>query len=67
MNERPIITIKEARRFLGKESSQLDDVEVMNIVNSLHLTAKEYIQKKSVNLSNNGLELLDGLPESKVE
>lgn len=62
---KPVITVKEARRLLGKDSKDLNDVEVMEIVNNLHVIAKEYLQKKSVNMSNNRLELDNGLPESK--
>lgn len=55
MKNKPVITVKEARRLLGKDAKQLNDVEVMEIVNNLQIFAKEYLRKKSVKKSNNRL------------
>lgn len=45
MDKKPIMTIKEARRFLGKDSNNLNDVEVMEIVKNMQEMAKIYIHK----------------------
>lgn len=65
MSKRPIITIKEARRLLGKDAKSLNDVEVMEVVNYLHELAIEYFRNKSVKTSNTELGLDYGLPESE--
>lgn len=65
MSDKPIITIKEARRLLGKDAKNLNDVEVMEIVKNLHDLAKDYLRNKSVKRSNNRLGLDNGLPESE--
>lgn len=67
MNNKPIITVKEARRYLGTTAKGLDDVEVMQVVNGLHELAKEHIRKKSIKKSNNRLGFNDGLSKPKSE
>lgn len=57
MNDRPLISIKEARKLLGKEAKTLSDVEVLEIINDLRFIAKEHLKKKSVNKSNNSIGL----------
>jgi hypothetical protein len=57
LKERPIISVKEARRLLGKEAKGLEDFEIIEIINSLTALAKYKLKKKSVKKSNNSLEL----------
>jgi hypothetical protein len=65
VNNRPIITVREARRLLGKDSEQLNDVEVMEVVNNLREVAKLYIKSKGVKKSDNRLGSDNGLPETQ--
>jgi len=44
MKELPIVSVKEARKLLGKESQDMDDEQVMQVVLLLTDTAKEYLQ-----------------------
>lgn len=62
---KPIITTKQARRLLGKESEKLNDVEVMEIVICLQGLAKDYLSKKSVKKSNKRLKLDNGISKPK--
>ncbi|MEJ0072911.1 MAG: hypothetical protein WDN27_02375 [Candidatus Saccharibacteria bacterium] len=55
MSKGTLITIKEARKLLGKEAESLSDEEILEIVNDLQLLAKEQLKKKGVNMSNNSL------------
>ena len=52
MKDRPIISIKEARKLLGVEAQGLNDVEVMGIILLMSDMAKSYLKKKSVKKSN---------------
>lgn len=42
-----IISIKEARKILGKDYDELDDVQIENIINSLSFIAREMLEKAS--------------------
>jgi hypothetical protein len=57
VNNRLIISVKEARRLLGKYGKELSDDEIIEIISSLTELAKHNIQKKSVKKSNTSLEL----------
>lgn len=57
MKEKPLITVKEARKLLGKEAAELDDVEVMKIISLFTDTARKQLKKKRVKKSNNDLGL----------
>jgi ribonuclease HIII len=57
VKELPIISVKEARRLLGKDAKDLDDDQIIEIVNSLTELAKHNIDKKGVKKSNNSLGL----------
>lgn len=57
MKERPIISVKEARKLLGIEARGLTDAQVMEIIIWLDDLAKEQLNKKHVIKSNNALEL----------
>jgi hypothetical protein len=65
METRPLITVREARRLLGKDSEQLNDVEVMEVVNNLREVAKLYIKSKSVKKPHNRLGSDNGLPKTE--
>ena len=43
MSQKTIITVKEARKLLGKESYELDDYHIEEIIGILSLLAKMYI------------------------
>ena len=62
---RPIITVKEARRLLGKDSKGLNDIEVMEVVNNLREFAALYIKRKDVKKRDNKLGSDNGLPETE--
>lgn len=53
MKELPIISVKEARKLLGKESQDMDDEQIMQVILLLTETAKAQLQnnyvKKSIN------------------
>lgn len=66
-SKRPVITIKEARRLLGKDAKNLTDTEIMDIVNNLRILAINYIYNKNVKKSKNVIGLGHGLPEPESE
>ena len=41
---REVISIKEARKLLGKESDQLSDTQISALINDLQMIAKRYIE-----------------------
>lgn len=41
------ISIKEARKILGKDYDELDDVQIENVIDSLSLIAREMLEKAS--------------------
>lgn len=45
------ITVKEARKLLGKDGHQLTDNQVKEIINTLTLIARQYLNKDSSNIS----------------
>jgi len=49
MRDKPPISIKEARRLLGKDAKGLDDNQIMEIILLMSDMAKSYLKKKSVN------------------
>lgn len=57
MRYKPLISVKEARKLLGKEAQQLTDKQVMEIICLLTDTARFQLNKKRVNKSINALEL----------
>lgn len=57
MTERLIISVKEARKLLGKEARELSDEQVIDIINLLSAAARHYLKKKRVKKSRNGLGL----------
>jgi hypothetical protein len=49
MKDLPVISVKEARKLLGKESKGMDDEQVMQVVLLLTEAAKAYLKN---NMSN---------------
>lgn len=41
------ITVKEARKLLGKDAEDLSDDQIRDIINTLTLLAREYFHKAS--------------------
>lgn len=57
MKFRPIISVKEARKLLGKSAKELTDDQIQEVINDLSQFAKTHLKKKSVKKSKNGLGL----------
>lgn len=57
MKDLPVISVKEARKLLGKEAQGMDDDQVLEIVVLLTEVARAYLRKKSVKKSNKRLGL----------
>ena len=57
MKDRPLISVGEARKLLGKEARELTDEQVMVIITLLTDSARAYLQKKRVKKANNDLGL----------
>lgn len=55
MKDLPVISVNEARKLLGKESQDMDDEQVMQIILLLTEAAQAYLQKHYVKKSNNRL------------
>lgn len=55
MKELPVISVKEARKLLGKDSRELDDEQVTLVIRLLTDTAQAHLKKIYVNKSNNRL------------
>ena len=43
--DEPAITVKEARKILGKESLSLSDTQILEIINTLTLVARRYLSR----------------------
>ena len=43
--KRPIISTKEARKLIGKEASDLTDVEIKSLVNDYEILARQAIRE----------------------
>lgn len=41
------MTVKEARKILGKDCEELDDYQIENVINSLSFIAREMLKKAS--------------------
>jgi hypothetical protein len=50
MKELPIISVKEARKLLGKEAQDMDDEQVMQVVLLLTDVAKAYLEQNTIKL-----------------
>lgn len=55
MKELPLISVKEARKILGKQSEEMDDAQVMLVIRFLTDAADNYLQSIYVKKSNNSL------------
>jgi hypothetical protein len=48
----PIVTIKTARRLLGKDADTLTDAEIITLVDKLEQIAGAFISEKVLNMQN---------------
>lgn len=55
MKDLPIMSIKEARKLLGKEAQGMNDQQIMQVILLLAETAKAQLKKNYVKKSNNRL------------
>ena len=62
---RPIITVKQARRFLGEDFKDMSDTEIAAIVDDLRELAAIYLGKTIVKKSTTGLKSKNGLPKKR--
>lgn len=46
----PIVTIKTARRLLGKDAEKLSDAEIIILIDKLEQIAGEFISEKVLNV-----------------
>ena len=44
-DDKLIISVKEARKILGKEAQTMTDGEIINVITTLYLIAKDSLQK----------------------
>lgn len=49
LSTEPIVTIKTARRLLGKEADKLDDAEIIALIDKLEQLASAFINNKVQN------------------
>jgi hypothetical protein len=42
---KPVISVKEVRKILGKDCEELDDYQIENIISTLSLIAREMLEK----------------------
>jgi len=47
MPPKPVITIKEVRKILGRDCNSLSDTQIEEIINTLSLMARRYLRKTS--------------------
>jgi hypothetical protein len=55
MKDLPVMSVKEARKLLGKEAQDMDDQQIMQVILLLAETAKAQLQKNYVKKSTKGL------------
>lgn len=46
ITHKPVITIAEARKILGKDSISFSDTQIIEVISFLHLTAKDMLASK---------------------
>ena len=45
MRDKPIVSVKEAREILGKDADSMTDAEILNVINTLDLLAKDDLEQ----------------------
>ena len=45
MRDKPIVSVKEAREILGKDADSMTDEEILNVINTLDLLAKDALEQ----------------------
>ena len=53
---RPVVSLKEARKILGKEAKVLSDTQLLEVINTLTLLAREHFEKTSSNLNASAIK-----------
>lgn len=53
MQDLPVISVKEARKLLGKEAQSMDDEQIMQVILALTQSAKAQLHKNYVKKSIN--------------
>jgi hypothetical protein len=67
--QRPAISLGEARKILGKEANGLNDADLLQVINTLTLLAREHLDRanphptKSIVRSNRKKDYNDGKQE----
>ena len=54
--QRPTVSLGEARKILGKEADGLDDVMLLDVINTLTLLAREHLISPSSNHKQNTIQ-----------
>lgn len=56
-SQRPVISLAEAKKILGKDAEQLSDTQVLEVINVLTLLAKEHFsQAASSNITESTIQ-----------
>lgn len=55
--QRPTVSLKEARKLLGKEAEQFDDTQLLQVINTLTLLAREHFSQANPNHKPNTIQL----------
>lgn len=50
LSAKPIISVKEARKILGKDANGMSDEDIESVVQTLDLLAKDALQKAKVKI-----------------
>jgi len=45
VRDKPIVSVKEAREILGKDADSMTDEEILNVINTLDLLAKDALEQ----------------------
>ena len=49
MKDLPVISVKEARKLLGKEAQGMDDNQIMEVIQAYTEAAKAYLKNNMLN------------------
>jgi hypothetical protein len=56
---KPIISVKEARKILGKDADRMSDTELMEVIDTLDLLAKDALDlaRRKISMKNDAKDL----------
>jgi hypothetical protein len=54
--QRPTVSLKEARKILGKDAEGLSDVMLLDVINTLTLLAREHFSQAGSNRKPNTIQ-----------